>query len=83
MIARADARICAAPAKSPRPGAFSELVRVPERNAVPVPDALDTAKAALTEPLAVNHGARFLARPLPAVRCTVLGGARSASVARS
>ena len=62
----------------PRPGAFAELVRVPERNVVPVPDHLDVAKAALTEPLAVsyhavNHGVRHLGRPLSAARCAVLG----------
>jgi L-iditol 2-dehydrogenase len=62
----------------PRPGAFAELVRVPERNLVPVPDRLDAAKAALTEPLAVsyhavNHGVRHLGRPLSAARCAVLG----------
>ena len=63
----------------PRPGAFAELVRVPERNLVAMPDRLETAKAALTEPLAVayhavNHGARLLSRPLSAARCAVLGG---------
>jgi L-iditol 2-dehydrogenase len=62
----------------PRPGAFAELVRIPERNLVRMPDALDFAKAALTEPLAVsyhavNHGARHLGRPLSAARCAVLG----------
>jgi threonine dehydrogenase-like Zn-dependent dehydrogenase len=62
----------------PRPGAFAELVRIPERNLVRVPDHLDFAKAALTEPLAVsyhavNHGARHLGRPLSASRCAVLG----------
>jgi threonine dehydrogenase-like Zn-dependent dehydrogenase len=63
----------------PRPGAFAEMVRVPERNLVAVPDALDASKAALTEPLAVAYhtvslGARLLARPLSASRCLVLGG---------
>jgi L-iditol 2-dehydrogenase len=63
----------------PRSGAFAELVRVPERNAIPIPDGLRIELAALTEPLAVsyhavNHGARFLARPLSAARCVVLGG---------
>src|SRR5262249_47441790 len=32
----------------PRPGALAELVRVPERNLVPVPDRLDVANAAPT-----------------------------------
>ena len=63
----------------PRPGAFAELVRVPERNLVTLPDHLETRKAALTEPLAVayhavNLGARLLHRPISASRCLVLGG---------
>jgi L-iditol 2-dehydrogenase len=63
----------------PRAGAFAELVRVPRSNAVRIPDGLDSAKAALTEPLAVayhavNLGARLLQRPLAATRCLVLGG---------
>jgi L-iditol 2-dehydrogenase len=63
----------------PRAGAFAELVRVPEANVVTIPEGLDSAKAALTEPLAVayhavNLGARLLARPLAASRCLVLGG---------
>jgi L-iditol 2-dehydrogenase len=62
----------------PRPGAFAELLRIPERNLVPIPDRLDCAKASLTEPLAVsyhavNHGMRLLGRPLSASRCAVLG----------
>jgi threonine dehydrogenase-like Zn-dependent dehydrogenase len=61
-----------------RPGAFAEMVRVPDRNAVPMPDGLAFTKAALTEPLAVclhavNHGARHLAGPVSAARCVVLG----------
>jgi threonine dehydrogenase-like Zn-dependent dehydrogenase len=63
----------------PRPGAFAELVRIPEHNVVTIPDGLDSAKAALAEPLAVsyhavNHGAALLGRPLAASRCAVLGG---------
>jgi threonine dehydrogenase-like Zn-dependent dehydrogenase len=63
----------------PRPGAFAEIVRVPEQNLFPVSAGLDLAKAALTEPLAVsyhavNHGMRFLARPLSASRSAILGG---------
>src|SRR5262252_2746410 len=62
----------------PRPGAFAELVRIPERNLVAVPDGLDFTKAALTEPLAVcyhavNLGARHLARPIAVGRCAVMG----------
>jgi threonine dehydrogenase-like Zn-dependent dehydrogenase len=79
----ADGRVHLCPSRQlismpPRPGAFAELVRIPERNLVPMPDGLDFAKAALTEPLAVclhavNHGARHLSRPVSASRCTVLG----------
>src|SRR5262252_5998460 len=63
----------------PRAGAFAELVRVPERNLVAIPEKFDAAKAALTEPLAVAYhavgvGARALSRPLSASRCAVLGG---------
>src|SRR5207248_5660651 len=41
----------------PRPGAFAELVRVPRPNVVKIPDGLDSAKAALAEPLAVAYHA--------------------------
>jgi L-iditol 2-dehydrogenase len=63
----------------PRPGAFAEFVRVPERNLVTIPDGFGTVHAALAEPIAVayhavNHGGRLLARPLSASRCVVLGG---------
>jgi L-iditol 2-dehydrogenase len=63
----------------PRAGAFAELVRVPERNLVAIPEKFDAAKAALTEPLAVAYhavklGVRSLSRPPSASRCAVLGG---------
>jgi L-iditol 2-dehydrogenase len=63
----------------PRPGAFAELVRVPERNLVAIPENFPVARAALAEPVAVsyhavNQGARLLDVPLPAARCLVLGG---------
>jgi L-iditol 2-dehydrogenase len=63
----------------PRPGAFAELVRVPEQNLVRIPKNLETRKAALAEPLAVSYhavnlGARLLGRPISASRCLVLGG---------
>ena len=72
----------------PRPGAFAEFVRAPERNAVVLPDGLDAAEAALTEPLAVSYhavlqGARLLGRTLAASRCAVLGGGAMASAAPS
>lgn len=63
----------------PRPGAFAELVRVPERNLVAIPEDFPIEHAALAEPVAVsyhavNQGARLLAMPLSAARCLVLGG---------
>ncbi len=63
----------------PRPGAFAELVRVPERNLVAIPEDFPIAKAALAEPVAVsyhavNQGARLLDLPLSAARCLVIGG---------
>src|SRR5262249_40790748 len=63
----------------PRAGALAELVRVPERHLVAIPEKFDAAKAALTDPLAVAYpavgvGARALSRPLSASRCAVLGG---------
>jgi threonine dehydrogenase-like Zn-dependent dehydrogenase len=61
-----------------RPGAFAELVRIPETNVVELPDSFDIVKAALAEPVAVsyhavNRGARMLSRPLSTARCVVLG----------
>ncbi len=63
----------------PRPGAFAELVCIPERNVVAVPAGLDATQAALTEPVAVAwHAVRLgvaaLSRPLAASRAAVLGG---------
>jgi L-iditol 2-dehydrogenase len=63
----------------PRPGAFAEWLRAPIENLVPIPEAMPAAEAALAEPIAVayhavHHGARLLARPLPGLRCVVLGG---------
>ena len=60
------------------PGAFAEVLRIPERNLVPVPEGFDLTKAAPTEPLAVsyhavNHAAHFLPLTLAASRCAVLG----------
>ncbi len=62
-----------------RPGALAELVRVPERNLIIVPDDLALDVAALTEPLAVgyhavNLGERALLIPLSTARIAVLGG---------
>ncbi|MGE4373174.1 MAG: alcohol dehydrogenase catalytic domain-containing protein [Xanthobacter sp.] len=63
----------------PRPGAFAQMVRIPERNLVTIPDDFPFIHAALAEPVAVsyhavNTGARLLDRPLSAARCLVLGG---------
>jgi threonine dehydrogenase-like Zn-dependent dehydrogenase len=63
----------------PRPGAFAELVRVPERNLYTLPAKLEATKAVLTEPLAVAYhavcqGVRLLYRPVCASHCLVLGG---------
>jgi threonine dehydrogenase-like Zn-dependent dehydrogenase len=63
----------------PRPGAFAEYVRIPERNVVAIPDAMPIEHAALAEPVAVAwHAVRLgverLHQPLAACRVTVLGG---------
>ncbi|HEY8381526.1 MAG TPA: alcohol dehydrogenase catalytic domain-containing protein [Microvirga sp.] len=63
----------------PRPGAFAELVRIPERNLLPIPDHLSVEQAALAEPVAVSwHAVRIgmekLHQPLAACRVLVLGG---------
>ena len=63
----------------PRPGAFAELVRIPLRNVVAIPDAMPVAHAALAEPVAVawhavKVGMQRLHQPLPACRVVVLGG---------
>jgi threonine dehydrogenase-like Zn-dependent dehydrogenase len=63
----------------PRPGAFAEFVRVPERNVESIPDSLPIEHAALAEPIAVSwHAVRLgmekLHQPLAAARVVVLGG---------
>lgn len=63
----------------PRQGAFAELVNIPETNILPVPDDLDPAHAALTEPIAtalhaVTVAERVLWRPLGETSCLVMGG---------
>ncbi|WP_424628622.1 zinc-dependent alcohol dehydrogenase [Bradyrhizobium sp. SYSU BS000235] len=63
----------------PRPGAFAEYVRVPERNLEPIPEALAIEDAALAEPIAVSwHAVRLgmekLHLPMAAARVVVLGG---------
>jgi 2-desacetyl-2-hydroxyethyl bacteriochlorophyllide A dehydrogenase len=63
----------------PRPGAFAEFVRIPERNVVSLPDHLSFEHAALAEPIAVAwHAVRIgmerLHLPMAAARVCVLGG---------
>lgn len=63
----------------PRPGAFAELVTIPETNILVVPDDMDPVHAALTEPIAtalhaVGVGERALWRPLGETRVLVIGG---------
>lgn len=61
----------------PREGAFAPLLRMPERNLIPIPDSADLSTAALAEPLAVSwHAARLAlaALPLPPESALVLGG---------
>lgn len=60
-----------------RPGGFADLVVVPARNCIPIPDDLPGSLAALTEPLAVGlHGVNTLARQreLDGLRVGVIGG---------
>jgi 2-desacetyl-2-hydroxyethyl bacteriochlorophyllide A dehydrogenase len=63
----------------PRPGAFAEYVTIPERNVVPISDALNFRSAALAEPLAVAwHAVRIgfarLDQPAESAAVLVLGG---------
>ncbi|MEM1100239.1 MAG: alcohol dehydrogenase catalytic domain-containing protein [Pseudomonadota bacterium] len=62
----------------PREGAFAQLVAIPERNLVPIPDDVSMEMAALAEPIAVSwHAARLgLAAQHPADRgrAHVIGG---------
>jgi 2-desacetyl-2-hydroxyethyl bacteriochlorophyllide A dehydrogenase len=61
-----------------RPGAFAELVAIPERNLVEVPEAMALAHAALMEPTgvavhAVHLALRAVARPLSEAAALVVG----------
>ena len=61
------------------PGAFAELIAVPERNLLPIPDGMDPVHAALTEPAATAVHSLALAeqalhRPVSETRALVLGG---------
>jgi 2-desacetyl-2-hydroxyethyl bacteriochlorophyllide A dehydrogenase len=62
-----------------RPGAFAERITIPESNLIDIPDGMDAAHAALTEPAAtalhaVNLAARSAWRPLSEARALVIGG---------
>ncbi len=63
----------------PRQGAFAELLAVPDRNTLIVPDNVNINHAALTEPLAcgwhaVKLGAKVLDVSLSDAHCLVIGG---------
>jgi 2-desacetyl-2-hydroxyethyl bacteriochlorophyllide A dehydrogenase len=62
-----------------RPGAFAERAAIPQRNLIEIPDGMDAAVAALTEPAAtathaVNLAERALARPISEAKALVIGG---------
>ncbi len=62
-----------------RPGAFAEHIAIPLRNLITIPDDMDAAHAALTEPAAtalhaVNLAAKAAYRPLSETRALVFGG---------
>jgi alcohol dehydrogenase len=62
-----------------RPGAFAELIAIPERNLIDLPEGMDPVHAALTEPAgtalhAVTLAGRALHRPIAEGRALVLGG---------
>lgn len=63
----------------PRQGAFAEMINIPERNLVDIPEGMESSKAALAEPIAtalhgVNLAAKASDRPLCEVKALVLGG---------
>ena len=62
-----------------RPGTFAERVAAPEANLIPVPEGLDSVRAAVTEPCAVawhavRRAGRLSAIPLAESRTLVLSG---------
>lgn len=64
---------------APRQGAFAQLVSIPERNLVLVPDGMNQTTAALAEPMAtawhaVTKAASTAPRPLAEVHALVFGG---------
>lgn len=76
------ANLCAAReiiSMPPRQGALAEFIKIPETNIVAVPDDMDPAHGALTEPIAtalhaVNVADRALWRPMGECRALVIGG---------
>lgn len=59
----------------PREGAFADMVAMPERNLVPIPDGFGTARAALAEPVACGwHAVRLGLERHPARDALVIGG---------
>lgn len=63
----------------PRPGAFAELVAMPARNILAIPDGLGFEAAAMAEPLACGwHAVKRAMEVLPGgladARCLVIGG---------
>lgn len=63
----------------PRQGAFAEYLRIPERNLIELPDGMDPAIAALSEPIAtawhaVGVGERHSWRTPETTRALVIGG---------
>lgn len=62
-----------------RPGAFAERICLPEINLIDIPDGMDSAHAALTEPAAtalhaVNLAGKATHRPLAELEVLVFGG---------
>ncbi len=61
-----------------RPGAFAELISIPETNLIEIPEGMDFAHAALTEPAAtalhaVSLAAQIAHRPLAELTALVFG----------
>jgi threonine dehydrogenase-like Zn-dependent dehydrogenase len=64
---------------APRQGAFAELLAIPGKNLVAVPDGVTLGTASLAEPLACGwHAARLASQaldlPISSARCLVMGG---------
>jgi L-iditol 2-dehydrogenase len=55
------------------PGAFAEYVRIPARNALPLPDGVSFLQASLLEPLSVVAGGLSRIRILPGGTAAVVG----------